>query len=256
MISGQHRGGSAAVNASRVLIIVSLSFVGGFVDTASFIALFSLFTAYLTGNLAVLAAEVVHNSDLVAIRLVIIPVFIMTVIGTTLYVRHHAERGCNVLHHTLALEAVLLLVAFVVATLLGPPGSPDGLAMAIIAPCLVAAMAVQNAATRLTIPSGIATTLMTLNITQLTIDLVDLCRARGEAQARKQSRERTALLAGAITSFLVGAAGGAFGYHVASFWCLIVPFLILVILTLSQAMLAAAIGQEVPRSPDARPTDA
>jgi uncharacterized membrane protein YoaK (UPF0700 family) len=230
------------VNFDRILVISSLSFVAGFVDTASFIALFGLFTAYVTGNLAVLAAEIVRESEKVATRVLIIPVFILTIVGTTLYVRQRASGAGNVLRHTLALQAILLLIALAIAVHLGPPQHPNGLTMLIIGPLIVAAMAVQNAATRLVLRT-VPTTLMTLNITQLTIDIVDLWRGRVSGDDRVQLRHRAVVLASAIASFLIGAAGGAFGFHVTSFWCLVVPLLVLVALAASEATLTVAVEQ-------------
>ena len=201
-----------------------LSFVAGFVDTAGFVALFGLFTAYITGNLSVLAAEFVRRGEKTAARILILPVFILTVAATTLYIRHHDERGSgNLLQRALVLQICLLVLALAVALALGPPQHPNGPTMLIVGPLLVTAMAVQNAATRLIVRPPLATTLMTFNITQLTIDIVDLWRGTGSDSARMQIRRHLKVVSGAIASFILGAAGGAFGFYIASFWCLVVP---------------------------------
>jgi uncharacterized membrane protein YoaK (UPF0700 family) len=216
------------VTSRRIRLIALLSFVAGFVDTAGFVALFGLFTAYITGNLSVLAAEFVRRGEKTAARILILPVFILTVAATTLYIRHHDERGSgNLLQRALALQIFLLLLALAVALALGPPQHPNGPTMLIVGPLLVTAMAVQNAATRLVVRPPLATTLMTFNITQLTIDIVDLWRGTGSESARMQIRQHLKVVSAAIASFILGAAGGAFGFYIASFWCLVVPLFVL-----------------------------
>jgi uncharacterized membrane protein YoaK (UPF0700 family) len=219
----------------KIVVIATLSFVAGFVDTACFIALFGLFTAYVTGNLSLLAAEIVRDGRKIVTRILIIPVFILSIAGTTLYIRHHAERGHNLLRHTLVLQAALLLVALIVAVTLKPPLYPDGPIMLIVGPLMVAAMAVQNAATRLVLRIGMPTTLMTLNLTQITIDLVDLWRGVASHDERTEIRDRLAMRSSGVTGFFLGAAGGAFGFYISSFWCLIVPLFALIALAGSDA---------------------
>jgi uncharacterized membrane protein YoaK (UPF0700 family) len=223
------------VKRDKILVVATLSFVAGFVDTAGFIALFGLFTAYVTGNLAVLAAEIVREGKKIPTRIVIIPVFIFTVAATTLYIRRHAERGHNLLRRALAIQAVLLLLALVVAVALGAPRYPEGPIMLIVGPLIVAAMAVQNAATRLVLRIGMPTTLMTLNMTQLTIDAVDLWRGVVADDERIEIRDRIAMRGSAVASFFAGAAAGAFGFYLVSFWCLVVPLLALAALVRSDA---------------------
>jgi uncharacterized membrane protein YoaK (UPF0700 family) len=235
------------VTSRRIRLIALLSFVAGFVDTAGFVALFGLFTAYITGNLSVLAAEFVRQGEKTAARILILPVFILTVAGTTLYIRHHSERGSgNLLQRALALQTALLLLALAVALALGPPQHPNGSTMLIVGPLMVTAMAVQNAATRLVLRPPMATTLMTFNITQVTIDLVDLWRGTGPDSERTRIREHLKVASGAIASFILGAAGGAFGFYIASFWCLVVPLLVLGVLVgsdlTSEASLAISKG--------------
>jgi uncharacterized membrane protein YoaK (UPF0700 family) len=237
-----------SVKRDKILVIATLSFVAGFVDTAGFIALFGLFTAYVTGNLALLAAEIVREGKKIPTRIVIIPVFILTVAGTTLYIRHHAQRGHNLLRRALAFQAVLLLAALVVAVALGAPRYPEGATMLIIGPLMVAAMAVQNAATRLVLRIGMPTTLMTLNITQLTIDLVDLWRGMAGHDERIEIRDRVATRASAVASFLAGAAAGALGFYLLSFWCLAVPLFALAALVWSDATRLVPSGPTPPIS--------
>ena len=81
------------------------------------------------------------------------------------------------------------------------------------------AMAIQNAASRLTFPSLAPTTVMTGNVNQMVIDLVDLASGRGTAEARG----RLVKMLPAVAAFAVGALAGALGYVAVGFLCLVAP---------------------------------
>ena len=89
----------------------------------------------------------------------------------------------------------------------------------------VAAMAVQNAGSRLVLANHGPTTMMTGNTTQAVIDLVDLLRRLpGE---HPEARKRLKLLIPAILAFLAGVLLGALSYATFSFWCLLIPIVAL-----------------------------
>jgi uncharacterized membrane protein YoaK (UPF0700 family) len=71
----------------------TLSFVGGFVDVVGFIALFGLFTAHVTGNFIMLGLEMVHATKLAIAKLLAVPIFIMMVALTRLFVLHYEKKG-------------------------------------------------------------------------------------------------------------------------------------------------------------------
>jgi hypothetical protein len=83
-----------------------------------------------------------------------------------------------------------------------------------------AAMGVQNAAGRLVFSDLAPTTVMTGNVTQLVLDVVELLRA-GATDAG--SRQRVRKLFWPIVAFACGALCGAFVYAQASLWALALP---------------------------------
>ena len=85
-----------------------------------------------------------------------------------------------------------------------------------------AAMGTQNAASRLLWSTLTSTTIMTGNVTQLVIDLVDL--ARGGADPTIAARARRFL--GTVVSFGVGAIWGAFAFKAFSFLGLALPIVL------------------------------
>ncbi|RPJ05209.1 MAG: DUF1275 domain-containing protein, partial [Spirochaetaceae bacterium] len=85
---------SAAVMGNEFFGVTALSFVAGFVDTAGVLALYGLFTAHVTGDLIVAAAaltEGIHPDAI--IKLLMLPVFMLTVAFTTLLLRSLRRRG-------------------------------------------------------------------------------------------------------------------------------------------------------------------
>ena len=91
-------------------------------------------------------------------------------------------------------------------------------------------MGVQNAAARLAFSDLAPTTVMTGNVTQLVLDLVDLLRG-GATDAGL--RQRIQKFFWPILAFACGALCGAFVYVHVSLWALGLPLVILAGLTLA-----------------------
>ncbi|MGH1570694.1 DUF1275 family protein [Methylobacterium sp. P31] len=107
---------------------------------------------------------------------------------------------------------------------LSPLGSPDGVEAISVDMLGVAAMGIQNGISRLVIGHLAATTMMTVNVIQAVIDLTDrLCGAKLSGQASTRLRRTLS----AVLGFATGALAGAFGAAALSFWCTLVPALIL-----------------------------
>jgi uncharacterized membrane protein YoaK (UPF0700 family) len=207
-------------------LAVGLSFVGGFVDTFGFVALFSLFTVHITGNFVVIGAEVVHSGPGVVAKLLALPVFMGAVAAVCLMVRASEGAARPVLTPLLVLQTVLL-AAFMAAGLVRAPfASADAWDAVITGMIGVAAMAVQNAAARLAFPTLVPTTVMTGNVTQVVIDAVDVLRP-ATPNAHTAARKTFKRFMAAILSFTAGAILGAVVYGRASYWGLLMPVAIL-----------------------------
>jgi uncharacterized membrane protein YoaK (UPF0700 family) len=155
-------------------VLLALSFIAGFSDTATFIHLYGLFSAHVTGNFVLLAAAIgkgVRESDL--LKLLSFPVFVFAAAAATIV--HDRLRGGEpevTLDRWLALAAgALLLMGALVALLYGRHGSPDDIPLgdAVAGMMSVAAMGVQNALHRFAVALGPQTTVMTGTVTQLTV---------------------------------------------------------------------------------------
>ena len=211
-----------------VFATATLSFVGGFVDVVGFIALFGLFTAHVTGNFIMLGLEMVHATKLAIAKLLAVPIFIVMVALTRLFVLHY-EKGDSPWREMLLAQAALLTCFMIAGGMTTPHDDPNDFGPVVAGLLGVAAMAVQNAGSGLILANHGPTTMMTGNTTQAVIDLLDLLR--GLPDETPQDRKRLKLLVPAFLAFTVGALLGALPYVTFSFWCLIIPIVALLAVT-------------------------
>lgn len=205
---------------------VAMSFLAGYVDTVGFVALFGLFTAHVTGNFVLIGSELANPSHGVLIKFLAFPAFIGSVILTRMAVIWLERSGKPALPYVLALQLLFLLAFMGLGQSIAPVGVADARAMtALLAGMFgAAAMGVQNAAARLILPQSAPTTVMTGNVTQLVIDVVDIVRGAADQSVR----QRCVKFFWPIIAFGVGAIGGAFAYRYALFLALLLPAAILV----------------------------
>ena len=201
----------------------ALGFISGFVDTLGFIALFNLFAAHITGNVVLIAASLVDQRYGLAIKLLAIPTFIAAAIVTRFYIIRRERRVLDATAHVLVAESVLL-AAFMATALASAPfasqDSPAAIATGLLA---ATAMAVQNTAAR-TFMNGLPpTTVMTGNLMQIIVDVVDVLHRHGKLEPKY---DRLSKLVPLMLAFSAGAIGGAVGYATIGFFALIAPILV------------------------------
>jgi uncharacterized membrane protein YoaK (UPF0700 family) len=214
----------SARSEAAVLEGALFAFVAGYVDTCGFIALFGLFTAHVTGNLVLIGAAIVHYQGGVLAKLLAIPVFIVTVAVARCLTIVLQDRRKNAALPLLAAQ-ILLLAAFLASGVAIAPVTDADTPRAILTGMLaVAAMGFQNAASRTVFSMHTPTTVMTGNVTQAVIDIVDMSLDRSTPEARTRIRK----MAPAILVFTGGALIGALAYAQVGFWCLAVPIGVLV----------------------------
>jgi uncharacterized membrane protein YoaK (UPF0700 family) len=213
---------------------VGLGFTAGYVDTLGFVALFGLFTAHVTGNFVLIGSELAKPSHGVLIKLLAFPAFVAGIALARALVRRCEQRGQSPLRPLYGLQ-MALLAGFMLAGLAAWPLHDSRSTAALLAGMFGAAgMGVQNAASRLALSALTPTTVMTGNVTQLVIDLLDLtCPAPDPAIGARIHKFLWPILA-----FAIGAIGGAFGYHELSFWALLLPIGILATLLLGSKQAA------------------
>ena len=226
----------------------ALAFVAGFVDTVGFVGLFGLLTAHVTGNLVLLGAEVVLPGHGALIKLCAFPAFISGIALARMLVLSRSKRG-----RAAAGALLLLQVTFLGASLLvwkiGSPFASGNAPLAIVTGMLAAAaMGVQNAGGRLAWRGLSPTTVMTGNVTQLVIDLIDRMRGAGDAELTQRMRR----LFLPVVGFGVGASAGGFAALHALLAALLLPLVILAVLASTKALEAEAEMAVTPDGPGGR----
>lgn len=190
-----------------------LAMIAGYVDTVGFFALFGLFTAHVTGNFVLLGAEVAGVGQGALLKLLAFPSFITGIALSSVIFkfteRHHSPNAASVLY---LLQAVLL-VSFLITGTLTTPAMASNASMVLVCGVLgTMAMGVQNARGRLLRVSGLPNTVITGNVTQIVLDVIDLIH-RGAASAHGQHVSgRLKRTLAAVCGFAAGAAFGALAY--------------------------------------------
>ena len=200
-----------------------LSVNAGYVDTASFLALHGLFTAHVTGNFVTLGAALVMGSSGVLAKLLALPVFCAVIFALRWSSGRLSGRLQPQLRGVLALQTLLLVIGGVLVFRLGVSHDGDSPAEVLAGMVLVAAMALQNAASRIHLPSAPPTTMMTGTTTQVMIDLADLAGVSQVGADRAAVLGRLAKVGANVAAFAAGCGVAALLFHFFGTGCFAVP---------------------------------
>lgn len=201
---------------------VLLSLVAGYLDSYTYLSLFGLFAAQVTGSFVIAGAEFVTSDFGIAGKLIAIAAFLVAAAATAALIIMAREARYRALPWMLALETVLL-AGFAAIVLFGPAVRDARDWHGIIAGVFAAmAMGAQSVLVRLLMKDIPQTNVMTGNMTQLGIAVTELIIARrrfdhsrhGDTAIRDlaQARERLLTVLAIAVGFLVGAATGALAF--------------------------------------------
>lgn len=191
-----------------IFIPTALSLIAGVTDVTSWLLLGGFFSAHITGNLVVVAADIVTGTPPDIVALLAIPVFILTTAIATVIARRIGALSPKVTTVLFGAQATFLLAAGVLSFTTHASAHPkEGVAI-VIGICAVCAMATQNAYLHIVPPRALSTAVMTGNLVAATVAATDILRTRGEApDARAKWTASWPMLAGFISGCLIGAAG-------------------------------------------------
>lgn len=226
----------------------ALAVIAGVTDVTSWLLLGGFFSAHVTGNLVVIAADVVRGTlpDLASILAV--PVFIVATLAATLLTRRFGAHTPATNRVLLGVQAAFLIAAAVLSFTAQASAHPKSGIAVLIGMLAVCAMAAQNAYLHLVPDRALSTAVMTGNLVAATIAVTDIARSRGtDQQALRRWMQTWPLLAGFIGGCLVGAVGATlFGDHAA-----VLPALLALALFLTTVRPGSA-GVPDRRRPDVR----
>jgi uncharacterized membrane protein YoaK (UPF0700 family) len=150
-----------------------LSVIAGMVDLIGFFTLGNIFTAHVTGNLVVVAALAVRGGPVNLPQVLAIPVFILALAAVWLVARASDRRGSRLAQLLLVVQLVLLVGVLIFSVITKPSASPHGLMAGIAVMIAVSAMACQYALFRLAMPRAVSSAVMTGNLTNTVLSLMD-----------------------------------------------------------------------------------
>ena len=199
-----------------------LSFVAGYVDIFTFLGLFGLFVAQVTGSFVTAGAELVTHDESITGKVLAVIAFLLAAAISAALIRFARHRRWEPLPIMLGLETALLAI-FCVIILAGPPVTSAADRSGILAGMFAAmAMGMQAVIVRLLMRGVPQTNVMTGNLTQIGIETADLVSAWlqcvREPDDHEHRRELAAVRARLFTvlavalGFLAGAACGAVSY--------------------------------------------
>jgi uncharacterized membrane protein YoaK (UPF0700 family) len=180
----------------RPVLPVLLSAIAGTVDVIG-LQRMGLFTAHITGNIVILAAQLVTGGPPRRLQILSLPVFMLAVAATGLIARPLRRRGIGLVRPLLVVQCVLIGVVLLLSAI-----DREGPA----AMLAVSAMACQFAMLRLALPGVPSTAVMTGNLTQVVLARLDTAsstdaRADAEVNFRKTGRS--------LLGFFLGCTAGA-----------------------------------------------
>jgi uncharacterized membrane protein YoaK (UPF0700 family) len=179
-----------------------LSVIAGMVDLIGFLNLGNLFTAHITGNLVVVAALLVRGGAVNLAQVLAIPVFVLAVSATWLLARASGRRGSSVARPLLLVQFLLLSGVLLLSVVTKPSADPHGLMAGIAAMIAVSAMASQFALLRLALPVAPSTAVMTGNLTNTVLSLMNRLSRAEPLGAADSERLRNSV------RLLIGFFGG------------------------------------------------
>lgn len=201
----------------QIAIPAALAVIAGVTDVTSWLLLGGFFSAHVTGNLVVMAADVVRGTLPDLASMLTVPVFIVATLAATLVARRFGAHTPATKKLLLGVQAALLIAAAVLSFTAQASAHPKSGVAVLVGMLAVCAMAAQNAYLHLVPDHALSTAVMTGNLVAVTVAVTDIARSRGtDQQALQRWMQTWPLLAGFIGGCLVGAAGATlFGDHAA-----------------------------------------
>jgi uncharacterized membrane protein YoaK (UPF0700 family) len=211
--------GDLSIMAERLPPLLSV--IAGMVDLIGFFKLGSIFTAHVTGNLVLAAAAAVHGGPWNLAQALAIPVFMAAVAAAWLIARTSNFHGIALTRLLLVIQFVLLLAVLVLSVTMAPSVNPHGLVAGIAVMIAVCAMAFQYALLRLAFAKVVSTAVMTGNLTNVVLSLMDLLSPQQPLMAVDRARLKSSLRL--LVGFLVGCFVAAAAIPILGDWVWLIP---------------------------------
>jgi uncharacterized membrane protein YoaK (UPF0700 family) len=198
-----------------------LSIIAGMVDLTGFFTLGNIFTAHVTGNLVVAAAAAVRGGPWNLAQALAIPVFILAVAAAWLVARASSLHGAALTRLLLIIQFLLLATVLVFSVTMAPSANPHGLMAGIAVMIAVCAMAFQYALMRLALPKVVSTAVMTGNLTNTVLSLMEMLSPQQHLMTIDRGRLKRSLRL--LIGFLAGCLVAAVAISMLGDWAWSIP---------------------------------
>ncbi len=192
-----------------------LSVVAGMADVIGYLSL-GLFTAHVTGNLVVIAALLVRGRPTTIAQVLAAPVFAAAVAAVWRIAKALERRGPALARPLLVVQFLLLTGVLVLSVIYNPAAYPHGLMAMVVAMIAVSAMACQFALMRLAVAGAPSTGVMTGNLTDTVLSLLD--RLSPGRPLTEGAGERLNKSLKVVAGFFAGCLGGAVAVSLLGEW--------------------------------------
>jgi len=197
-----------------------LSVIAGMVDVIGFLSL-GLFTAHVTGNLVVIAAQLVRGGPPRLAPILAVPVFMMAVTAAWLIAKASDRRGAALLRPLLLVQFLLLAGVLVLSVVGDPASNRHGLITGVTAMIAVSAMGCQFGLLRLALTGAPSTAVMTGNVTNTVLALLDALSRTQPLTAGANERVKRPLEV--LVGFFAGCVAGATAVSFLGDWAWALP---------------------------------
>ena len=204
-------------------LLPSLSVVAGMVDVIGLLSL-GLFTAHVTGNLVTTAVVLVRGGSPNLAQALAVPVFAVEVAIIWLIAKALGRRGPALAQTLLLIQFLLLMCVLVLSVIFDPAANPHGSLAVLVAMIAVAAMACQFVLVRLALPGAPSTAMMTGNLTNAVLSLLDTLSPGQPLTEGAEERLRKTLKV--VVGFLIGCIVGAVAVSFLKAWAWLLPVLL------------------------------
>jgi uncharacterized membrane protein YoaK (UPF0700 family) len=198
-----------------------LSIIAGMVDLTGFFTLGNIFTAHVTGNLVVAAAAAVRGGPWNLAQALAIPVFILAVAAAWLVARASSLHGAALTRLLLIIQFLLLATVLVFSVTMAPSANPHGLMAGVAVMIAVCAMAFQYALMRLALPKVVSTAVMTGNLTNTVLSLMEMLSPQQHLMTIDRGRLKRSLRL--LIGFLAGCLVAAVAISMLGDWAWSIP---------------------------------
>ena len=190
------------------------TFAAGFVDTATFVGADKVFSAHVTGNFIVFASALINGiSSNDFLKLLTFPVFVLTVMATTYFYNYSIKTIAQKNKLIIIFDSLLILiVGFVFASASFFKVNLSQFYINLLIVGLVASMAILNAYHRIVMPNKPAMTVMTGNVTTLSLGIINFFLRKNDSPlfSKQEEFKRLVLLSKIVVIFTLGCACAAY----------------------------------------------